>query len=59
MNSAIAVDGSPGTDPGSGNLEKAATVGVFALAGLLLLFAALRLLSRRHPHARHDVDVRR
>jgi hypothetical protein len=55
MNGAIAVDAGSGFDSDSGSPGKSATLAVFALGGLILLFAGLRLLGRRHPHARHDV----
>ena len=59
MNTAIAVDADSGFASDSGGGEKGATLAVFALAGLILLLAALRLLSRRHPHAHRYPDSRR
>jgi hypothetical protein len=52
MSTAIAVDANPGSDGGAG-LGETALMAAFAVVGLVLLFAAVRLL-RRGPHLRHS-----
>ena len=52
MSTAIAVDANPRNDGGA-SLGETALMAAFAVAGLILLFAAIRLL-RHRPHLRHS-----
>ena len=49
MSTSIAVDANPVHDGGAG-VGETALMAAFAVAGLILLFAAVRLV-RRRPHA--------
>jgi len=51
MNDAIALDASRGFAAGAVRGGKGATLTGFAVVGVILLYAAYRLLCRRHPHA--------